>query len=268
MAGSAFLASFFVGHMMVLEKYTDFLYLKAKVLKRRTPKAQLTSERRYIRENMIDYFFLTLTPLIVLVYNVYPTVEEHGFDFSFKLRDVLLSTIAVYFWFDTIYYIVHRMLHEVPFLYRTIHKRHHEDSPVHMYLTGHAHYLENLMAASPGLALWVCTVLYFFSSPLPNFWTIVLPALTLTMEFNTAHAGYYDHFLLYAMSPLQWMVKALPYARWLASEHEEHHLLLKKNYQPVFKWFDMMGGTNSVPEPSKYKSVDIIEKRAPSKSAD
>jgi len=257
---AAAVASFSVGHMLVLEKWTDYLYFDKKILKRRTALGRMTSERRVLAENWGDTFCLILAPAIVLAHVLIANVLEHGLDFSIRPLDLVLGTISIYVCFDLNYFFVHRMLHDNPYLYKNIHKRHHTDMPVHIFLATKANYLENIMAISPIISAWVATAVYMFSRPSSNVWSILLPALTLVMEFNTAHTGYQDHFLLYVMSPLQWFVKMLPYARWATQDHEEHHLKLKKNYAPIFTILDRWNGSLGVPDVSKFQTVDFFEK--------
>lgn len=254
-------ASFSVLHMLLLEQWTNYLYFTAKILKRRTPLGKMTSDRRHLLENFGDLACLTFPPMFVLAYHIVPKVLENGLDaidFSIRPVDISLSVIGIYICFDVFYYTVHRALHEIPFLYQTIHKRHHEDVPVHLFLTGKAEYIENLLAVSPGVTAWI--VLTLTLSPTLNLWTLLLPSLTLIMEFNTGHAGYLDHWLLYIMSPLQYIVKVLPTARWVAKEHEEHHLRLRKNYAPIFNLLDRIGGSHSVPGDEKFSTADVVEK--------
>ncbi|KAI8817496.1 uncharacterized protein EV422DRAFT_508825 [Fimicolochytrium jonesii] len=256
---SVLLAAWAVAHMLVLEQWTNFLYFHARILKRRTPLGPMTNSRRHLSENFKDLTCLSITPMTLLVHIASPEVLSGRLDLALRPLDIAVSVIGIYICFDVIYYCVHRTFHQVPFLYVHIHKRHHEDVPVHLFLTAKAEYIENILAVSPGISIWVILVLKFF--PTLNLWTLLLPVLTLVMEFNTAHTGYLDHPLLYLMSPLQWLVKALPSARHVAQEHEEHHLTLKKNFAPIFSFLDRLGGTHSVPDRKRFATADVMESR-------
>ncbi|KAJ1554109.1 hypothetical protein HK405_005990 [Cladochytrium tenue] len=255
------LGGFAVAHQLWLERWTDWLYYEKKVLKRRLPLGQLDKQERFVTENFVDVSRLTFPALLTLAPHFLRAVAANAVEFRLRPLDIVLSEIGIYVCFDVIYYWVHRALHDSPFLYRWIHKRHHDRLPVHVYLTAHAHYLENLLAVSPGLCIWVMINLRFISPGTFNFWNYILPATSLIMEFNTGHSGYMDHPLLYIASPLQWIIKALPTARWVAAEHEVHHLSLKKNYAPIFKLFDKMGGSHEEPAYEKFDVADVIEPR-------
>ncbi|KAI8588821.1 hypothetical protein BDZ88DRAFT_420604 [Geranomyces variabilis] len=256
-----FFATFSILHMLVLEQWTNYLYFTKKVLKRRSPVGSMTSTRRALIDNFADLSLALVAPMFALSRRLVPAVQRRGFysgaiDYTFHPIDVALSVVGIYLCFDVWYYAVHRLLHENPFLYRTIHKVHHEDVPVHVFITFKGKYIENILAASPGLTLWVILTLRFAGH---NFWALLLPALTLIMEFNTAHSGFLDHPLLYAMSPLQYIVKTLPTARPIAQEHEVHHLRVKKNYAPVFSFLDRLAGTHVPADLSKFATADVIE---------
>jgi len=257
---STILSFFSLGHMLLLEKWTDYLYFDKKILKRRYALGKMTDARRVLGENFGDIFCLALTPTFVLSYLAVPVIAANGIDFSFRFLHVVIGTIILYLSFDIGYYAMHRTFHENKTLYRMIHKRHHVDMPVHIFLTLKANYLENVLAVSPGVTVWVAFAMYTVCAEVFNVWTIVLPLLTLVMEFNTGHTGYQDHVLLYVMSPLQWFVKALPGSRWMAQDHEEHHVSLKKNYGPFFWIWDYLGGTNAFVDASKFQTVDHYPK--------
>ncbi|KAI8813429.1 hypothetical protein BJ742DRAFT_849731 [Cladochytrium replicatum] len=260
-AAAAAFGVFFVLHMLWLENWTDWLYYEKKILKRRIPLGKVDKNERNILENFGDLATLTYTPLLFLAPHLLHAVQTNTLDLSVKPIPIILGTILIYICFDLFYYFVHRALHEVPFLYRNIHKRHHEEHPVHVYLTGHAEYIENILAASPGLTLWVlATNALTLSNGRPlNLWNYVLPAVTLIMEFNTAHSGYLDHPLLYFTSPLQYFVKMLPITRKVSLEHEVHHLSMKKNYAPVFWVFDRIFGTDEPGNPDLFYTAEVIE---------
>ncbi|KAI9320308.1 hypothetical protein DFJ73DRAFT_967229 [Zopfochytrium polystomum] len=247
--GCCIFASFSVLHMLFFERWTDWLYYEKKILKRRQPLG-----KRISYTSPVDTVVLAFFPVLLRANGIFTNTT----DFTFKPLDILASNLIVYLSFDTVYYFAHRILHESPFLYRTIHKRHHDSLPVHVFLTAKAHILENVIAVSPAMILWNFITMTFITKGVFNFWTIMLPNLTMIMEFNTAHAGYLDHWTMYVVSPLQ-CIKILPFARRVAAEHENHHLMVTKNYAPMFRHFDLLGGTHEGPAVEKYQTADVIE---------
>ncbi|KAI8806025.1 hypothetical protein BJ742DRAFT_374166 [Cladochytrium replicatum] len=230
---------------------------------------KVDKQERNLLENFGDLATLTFPALLILAPHLLRALTNNTLDLSLKPLPIIWGTYLIYICFDVIYYFVHRAFHEVPFLYQHIHKRHHEELPVHVYLTARASYLENLLAVTPGLCIWILTTntLTISSDGSLNLWNYVLPALTLVMEFNTGHSGYQDHPLLYVLSPLQFMIKALPFARNLAEEHEVHHLTMKKNYAPAFRVFDTWWGSNELPDHKLFDTADKIEPKFKGKKA-
>ncbi|KAI9333367.1 hypothetical protein DFJ73DRAFT_764427 [Zopfochytrium polystomum] len=260
-AGACALAGFGIAHMLYLERYTDWLYYDLKLIKRRQPLGKVDKQERNLWENFSDLALLTFPPLLILAPTAVKAITTGTIDFSFKPLHILASNLLIYIGFDSIYYFVHRSYHEIPFLYRTIHKRHHETLPVHVFVTAKAYYLENLLAVTPGLICWVLATNALLTKGTFNFWTYIIPALTLIMEFNTGHSGYLDHWTLYVTSPLQYTIKMLPFARTLSAEHEIHHISVNKNYAPVFRLFDILGGSHESPAAEKYETADVVEPR-------
>ncbi|KAI9105213.1 hypothetical protein DFS34DRAFT_588563 [Phlyctochytrium arcticum] len=143
----------------LFEQWTNSLYFNRQVLKRRG------DMHRYTSENFWDLFVTSLLPVFLLVKHILSRVATEGLDWSFHPVDIILSTTAIYLCFDTFHYFAHRLLHgvTVPSLYRAIHKRHHEEVPVHIYhITGKANFLESVLASSPGMTAWVLLTNYWF----------------------------------------------------------------------------------------------------------
>ncbi|KAJ3201088.1 hypothetical protein HDU82_008369 [Entophlyctis luteolus] len=258
LAASAAFGVFFLAHMFWLEAWTDFLYFHKKILKRRTPLGDINKKGRFLFENYTVLFVVVFPALAILAPHLLRAFNKNELDLSFRPLDVILSTILSFLCFDIWFFFAHRTFHKVPFLYKHIHKRHHEDLPVRVYLTAKAEYLEHLLATTPGLCAWVMITLWLTAGNI-NLWTFVLPAMTLIMDFNVNHSGFLDHPLLYIVSPLQWFHKTVPFSRWVSVDHKVHHLHLTKNFALMFSFLDILAGLNKAPAYEKCGTTDVIE---------
>ncbi|KAJ3143745.1 Cholesterol 25-hydroxylase-like protein [Irineochytrium annulatum] len=260
LAAATALAGFGILHMFFLEAWTDWLYYEKKWLRRQQPLGKVDKSERNLFENFTDLFCMITPVMFILAPTFLDAISTNTLSLAFEPLNIFLGTVAIYLCFDVIYFFVHRAFHVNPYLYSTIHKRHHSDLPVHLYLTAKATYIENLLAVTPGLCLWVYGLIRL-SSPSLNLWTTLLPSLTLVMEFNIGHCGYLDSPWLFITSPLGLAIKALPFARWTASEHEVHHLTLRKNYAPVFSFLDRLSGSHEVPDYGRFETAETMEGR-------
>lgn len=236
-------AMFGVAHMVVMEFYTHILYSQLGILKRRFA---VKYNNRYITENLFVYFFAFWGPSFVIAHMAKERLSE--FDMSFNVIHVILNTWFAYVSFDFPYFFVHKAFHDIPFLYKHIHYRHHDDVATNVYVTGKAALIENVLAVSPFLSLWAWVVLSVL--PTLNLCTLLLPALDLVMYFNIGHSGFEEHFLLNITRPLSFVI---PFMEAANRRHEQHHVNPKKNYGPALPILDAWFGTNSVPHKSLYK---------------
>ncbi|KAI9352954.1 hypothetical protein DFJ73DRAFT_828959 [Zopfochytrium polystomum] len=253
-AAGAFTCGLFAAiHMLVLEWWTHLLYSKLKVLKRRDP---VDESDRLVWGKIAPMALLTTPPLLLLARLFLQAAASGSVDWRLSAPRAAASMVLLTVLFDANYYFVHRAMHEVPFLYRTLHKwHHHHNTPGKPPRPRTVTYVENLLAATPALVLWVYAADALLCSPAAGFnpWIFVLPAFTVIMEVNTMHAGFLDHWLLYLASPLRWVVAVLPFARTdIAAEHEVHHAKGRKNYAPIFRLLDILGGSNEMPAVAEY----------------
>lgn len=127
---------------------------------------------------------------------------------------------------DTYFYWMHRALH-TPFLYKHIHKMHHQYKHPNSWAVEYAHFLEYTLVNSPGVFLGPCLL----GSHIWVFWTWLVVRL---LEGIDGHCGYDFWF-----SPFRYF----PF-RPGANVHDYHHSHNVGNYGSFFTFWDNICGTN------------------------
>eukprot|EP00038_Savillea_parva_P029211 m.69536 g.69536 ORF g.69536 m.69536 type:complete len:377 (+) comp8591_c0_seq1:62-1192(+) len=131
------------------------------------------------------------------------------------------------FWF----YWVHRLFHEVPWLYRNIHKQHHEFKHTIVVAVEYAHPIEDIfcndVATIGGPLLLRTHVTVFWFCMCLKYWQSI-----------DAHSGYALPFPWSPWSAVSWMD--------CAPAHTYHHLETRGNYGGFFTFWDKVCGTYRV----------------------
>jgi methylsterol monooxygenase len=141
--------------------------------------------------------------------------------------------IAIFFVLeDTWHYWSHRLMHEVPYLYKNIHKIHHQYSAPFGLAAEYASPIEVMM-------------LGFGTVGFPIIWCVITKDLhILTMyiwivlrlfQAIDAHSGYEFPWSLHHFLPF-----------WAGAEHHDvHHEKFVGNYSSSFRWWDYCMGTET-----------------------
>eukprot|EP00026_Physarum_polycephalum_P013755 Phypoly_transcript_14194.p1 GENE.Phypoly_transcript_14194~~Phypoly_transcript_14194.p1 ORF type:complete len:284 (+),score=27.49 Phypoly_transcript_14194:69-920(+) len=250
---------YYINYIYWADKYGAWLYSKGLTTRCKSSINYDTSRRNY-REMILEDFFTAVTtfmaPSWYMATKIAPVYET--IDFSFKPFETWLSLVALYVFFDTWYFFTHRLVHEIPAVYTTIHKRHHDTLPVDTYVVGRAEILENLILTTPGVMIWAFVYLNF--APAPNVWAIFIPVVSLTSDFVLVHVGYYDTIYMYALNPFSLVVQYSLFSSGNVTRHELHHNLFTKNYSPMFPWFDRIFGTIAEATPN-YWGITVADER-------
>eukprot|EP00164_Ancoracysta_twista_P028575 GFYU01057064.1.p1 GENE.GFYU01057064.1~~GFYU01057064.1.p1 ORF type:complete len:194 (+),score=20.31 GFYU01057064.1:38-583(+) len=134
---------------------------------------------------------------------------------------------------ETGFYTVHRLMHEIPFLYRTIHKKHHEFIGSVSVAAEYSHPVEDILAAViPTLGIFLVPSL----PPMHPLFAFVWIAAR-SAETYEAHSGYCFHNSL-----LQRL--GLLHSSHMAF-HDFHHTINKGNYGTSLLW-DYLLGTDTI----------------------
>jgi len=141
-----------------------------------------------------------------------PTVGEFAWEF-------LVCT----FWWDTSLFWIHYGLHYSPYLYKHIHKRHHEFKTVNVAVGGHLTLIDNLLMSFLPVMIGVL-------SARMSFFGLVMFQAFFTHIASRAHSGYELPW-----DPLNWF---FPYCAY----HDFHHLKTHYNFQTLFVFWDWVVG--------------------------
>lgn len=163
-------------------------------------------------------------PLVASV--AFPLIMWRGVDFrgqpdqtkNYTLATVLRHVTIYFILQETSFYYSHRLFHEVKFLYKNVHKRHHEWVACIGISARYAHPLEDVLSNLTPLALGPLVA----GSPIA-FWWIYFAAANLSTVI--AHSGYHFPFI---QSP---------------ELHDFHHLAFDVNYGS-FGLMDELHGTD------------------------
>ena len=126
--------------------------------------------------------------------------------------------------FDVLFYVVHRTLHENPWLYHHIHRVHHNHHTVHTRVTNQLHFIERsllLLCANIGLRV-------MHAHP----FTRTIFVMVFVMWLIDNHTGYHLPITIGELVPFG--LVAGP------SVHFMHHQHGSKNYQPFFTYLDKL----------------------------
>lgn len=185
-----------------------------------------------IKKEVLNSFWTTVVYGIVLgsllnkhivgKTKVYFDVSDYGWGYFF------LSLILIFFLHDFYFYVTHRLLH-TPFLFRTVHIRHHSSQSPDPWTSYSFH---------PGEALTLVLFMpiIVFSFPV-NFWVLNIFGLG-SFVFNVlGHLGY-------EIMPKNFIKSGAHYFWNTATHHSLHHKYPNSNYSLYFNYWDRVFGTN------------------------
>jgi sterol desaturase/sphingolipid hydroxylase (fatty acid hydroxylase superfamily) len=146
--------------------------------------------------------------------------------------------------FDLFHYCAHRIFHAYPFLYRNIHKKHHEIVHPSAGTTFHMSIVDLLLGYS--LPLLLCTQILNMSNYM-SFSCLEFNLMTVYLTYQEVggHMGKY-------MSPTSsfpqciWLPKLLGIELY-TEDHDLHHTKVKYNFSKRFKIWDRIFNTYKSP---------------------
>ncbi|KAK3061442.1 C-4 sterol methyl oxidase [Coniosporium uncinatum] len=147
--------------------------------------------------------------------------------------------IAIFFVLeDTWHYFSHRAMHEFPFLYKNIHKIHHQYSAPFGLAAEYASPIEVMLLGlgSVGSPILWCAI----TGDLHILTMYVWIVLRLFQAID-AHSGYEFPWSLHHFVPF-----------WAGADHHDvHHEKFIGNYSSSFRWWDLLLDTENSPEALK-----------------
>ncbi|KXS09598.1 hypothetical protein M427DRAFT_218382 [Gonapodya prolifera JEL478] len=183
-------------------------------------------EGRYGLKSYIG-LILVGVPITYAQYFIYK--KAYGFDvktlpgsfsqFSWDLFKCIFAWDTSLFW-------IHYTLHYFPWLYKNIHKRHHEFKTVNVAVGGHLTFIDNLLMTFAPIIIGVTT-------SKSTFLGLFVFQAFFTHIASRAHCGYELPW-----DPLNWV---FPYCAY----HDFHHLKTHYNFQTLFVFWDLIVGGNA-----------------------
>ena len=173
----------------------------------------------------------------------HPLTQYFGLSTSVPFPSLwtMASQIAIFFVMeDTWHYWTHRAMHISPFLYKNIHKIHHQYSAPFGLAAEYASPIEVLMLGfgTVGLPILWCAMTGNLHILTMYLWI----ALRLFQAID-AHSGYEFPLSLHHFLPF-----------WAGADHHDtHHERFVGNYASSFRWWDYMLDTESGMEAMKRK---------------
>jgi lathosterol oxidase len=168
-----------------------------------------------IKQELINSFISIVIFGLVGVFNHLGI--KNGFlhaDFYPSIAQVTLEVIALFFWNDLHFYLVHRLLH-VKTLFRLIHREHHLSQVITPYSSFSMHWMEAILLGS---VMPLAMLFHTF-----GVWSLLsLPVMSLILN-SLGHSN---------------LVLA-PFTR----RHALHHQYVNGNYGFLLPWFDQLFNT-------------------------
>jgi len=183
--------------------------------------------------NLFQNYILIILPL---VYSTFPIFRHMGFITCLPLPD--LMTFILHFSFcmvveDITHYWLHRALHW-PWLYKNIHKIHHQFTSPFGLAAAYAHPAEVLIL---GFATFLGALIIR-----PHFSTFLCWVLYRQLDAVATHSGY----------DLPNVLNLLPFYGGIAT-HDYHHKSFIWNYSSRFTFMDILFGTHKKVDNEKEK---------------
>ncbi|XP_045156964.2 cholesterol 25-hydroxylase-like protein [Mercenaria mercenaria] len=137
---------------------------------------------------------------------------------------IVIQLAASFIFYDALFFTIHFTLHKNFFLYKYIHKQHHEHGVVHSHITNKLTIIERItLVLTANFALKV-----FDSHPFTRM--IFIPIFVGILIDN--HAGYDMPFGLHRLVPFGLVGGSV--------KHFAHHQNGNGNYQPIFTYLDRL----------------------------
>jgi len=151
----------------------------------------------------------------------------------------MASQIAIFFVLeDTWHYFTHRAMHEVSFLYKNIHKIHHQYSAPFGLAAEYASPIEVMLL---GLGTVGSPILWCAITGELHILTMYVWIVLRLFQAIDAHSGYEFPWSLHHFVPF-----------WAGADHHDvHHEKFIGNYSSSFRWWDLLLDTENSPEALK-----------------
>jgi len=189
---------------------------------------------------------------ILQIWFFHPICTSFGLSYSVPFPPLykIAYQIAIFFVLeDTWHYWSHRLMHESSFLYRTVHKIHHQYSAPFGLAAEYASPIEVMML---GLGTVGSPILYCAVTKDLHILTVYLWIMCRLFQAIDAHSGYEFPWSLHHFVPF-----------WAGAEHHDvHHEKFVGNYSSSFRWWDYWMCTESGSAAFKQKRAAKLAEKA------
>lgn len=180
-----------------------------------------------LRLQSLKYLFINhfvVAPTLAVIF-----AEEHDMRSSTIPSGLMLCAQFIFCMAveDTAFYWAHRLLHESKFLYRHVHKIHHQFNVSASWASEYSHFVEyiiNIVAMYVPVFLWPA-----------HSYTLFAWVAWHTLEPIDAHCGFDFPWSPWRLLPMQ----------STSSTHDFHHSSNCGNYGSYFTWWDRIMGTDA-----------------------
>jgi methylsterol monooxygenase len=161
----------------------------------------------------------------------------------------MASQIAIFFVMeDAWHYWTHRAMHMSPFLYKNVHKIHHQYSAPFGLAAEYASPIEVMML---GLGTVGLPILWCAITGNLHILTMYLWIVLRLFQAIDAHSGYEFPWSLHHFLPF-----------WAGADHHDtHHERFVGNYASSFRWWDYLLDTETGPEAMKRRRERRMQER-------
>ncbi|OMJ25900.1 Methylsterol monooxygenase [Smittium culicis] len=195
--------------------------------------------------------FYEVIAQIPMMFFFYPAATLIGFEFSVPFppfKEIALQCIAFLFIEDTFHYFVHRAMH-IPFLYKKVHKVHHEFSAPFGITAEYAHPIETFVLGQGTIA---GPLFFALCVQKVHIFTMLCWITVRISQAVEAHSGYDFPWSMNHWFPL-----------WAGAEHHDyHHMAFVNNFASTFRHWDRILGTDI--SYLKYYHKKTAKKNSPS----
>lgn len=190
--------------------------------------------------SIISSCFITLSKYYLLI-NISTKLN------LYEYIGYLIFNIPIVFIYEIIYdfffYIIHYILHKNTFLYKNIHKQHHEHCNINPYYTFITHPLETLFSMEIPSLISIMLINYFYKL---NFFTFIYIFFYRNLLEIYGHMGEgydIDYFNYYSYINIYYILVSKLSISITHYDHLLHHKILNNNFSKRFILYDKIFGT-------------------------
>lgn len=236
---STFSAALIVGLTSACASYSICHTLHQHVLKHSTIQGKLVVRPGEVVRTMINAF---IGPFLAVFFGVHHHLTvDWGWPTTStaRCRDFLLTWIVMHFWYETMEFWQHFMMHKVPFLYSRVHYIHHQSKDTTVFSAMSFHPLE-FLALQIGAFGPLFVVQHVVNV---NVYALMLASLQTFFRNLYTHSGLLDKDHPHQDNINLELLRVILFCAESADFHDVHHHTNKSNYGFSWAFWDKVMGT-------------------------